>query len=125
MKYRNINKTELKPGTKIWACAYDFDKSKTSHSLIQKPVYGMIRGYGWRYQDFLNVTEETSYGTYFVPFKKNSKTELATSKEVRIESRVYADTYEECVELYNELVKERVEWFLRRASEVERDYIHD
>ena len=88
--------------------------------LISKPVYGMARGYGWDYEE---VTEEKSYASFFVPFKRNSGTEFAKSKAVQIDSRMYADTYEECVELFNGLINEKVEWFLKRAEETKKDLI--
>lgn len=80
----------------------------------------MARGYGWDYEE---VTEEKSYASFFVPFRSGSKTEFAKSKAVRISSRVYADTYEECVELFNSLVDEKVKWFLERAEETKKDLI--
>ena len=80
----------------------------------------MARGYGWNYKE---VTEEESYASFFVPFKRNSKTEFAKSKAVQIDSRMYADTYEECVELFNSLVNEKVEWFLKRVEETKEDLI--
>lgn len=119
MKY-TTNLESIKPGTKLWACAYEFDNNKITMELIQKPVYGMARGYGWNYDE---ANEEKSYSVYFVPFKAHSETEFAKSKSVRISSRVYADTYEECVELFNSLVKKKVEWFLERAEETRGDYL--
>ena len=120
MIYRNcIEMRNIKPGTKLWACAYEFDNNKITMGLISKPVYGMARGYGWDYEE---VTEE-SYVSFFVPFKSGSKTEFAKSKAVRISSRVYADTYEECVELFNTLVNEKVKWFFDRAEETKKDLI--
>lgn len=121
MIYRNYKEIKnIKPGTKLWACAYQFDNNKITMGLISKPIYGMARGYGWDYEE---VTEEKSYASFFVPFKSGSKTEFAKSKAVRISSRAYADTYEECVELFNSLVDEKVKWFLERAEETKKDLI--
>lgn len=121
MIYRNcIEIRNIKPGTKLWACAYKFDNNKITMGLISKPVYGMARGYGWDYEE---VTEEKSYSSFFVPFKRNSETEFAKSKAVQIDSRMYADTYEECVELFNSLVNEKVKWFLKRAEDTKKDLI--
>ena len=123
MIYRNYSEIRnIKTGTKLWACAYEFDNNKISMGLISKPVYGMTRGYGWNYEE---VTEEDSYASFFVPFRKGSKTEFAKSKAVQIDSRMYADTYEECVELFNSLVNEKVEWFLKRAEETKKDLIRE
>lgn len=106
MIYRNYKEIEnIKTGTKLWACAYEFDNNKITMGLISKPIYGMDRGYGWNYE---NIAEEELYASFFVPFRNGSKTEFAKSKAVRIYSRVYADTYEECVGLFNSLVNEKV-----------------
>lgn len=123
MIYRNYKEIKnIKPGTKLWACAYKFDNNKITMGLISKPVYGMLRGYAWDYE---KITEEESYSSFFVPFKRNSETEFAKSKAVQIDSRMYADTYEECVELFNSLVNEKVEWFLNRAEETKKDLIRE
>ena len=61
--------------------------------------------------------------TYFAPYKKGSKS-LAKSKEVLAEySRYYADTYEECVELYNSLVNKAIMYFWHRMRECAKDMI--
>lgn len=121
MIYRNYKEIKnIKPGTKLWACAYQFDNNKITMGLISKPVYGMARGYGWDYEE---VNEEKSYASFFVPFKSGSEMEFVKSRAVRISSRVYADTYEECVELFNSLVNEKVEWFLKRAEDTKEDLI--
>lgn len=121
MIYRNCNEIrKIKPGTKLWACAYEFNNDKITMGLISKPVYGMARGYGWNYEE---VTEEERYASFYVPFRSGSETEFAKSKAVRISSRVYADTYEECVDLFNSLVDEKEKWFLDRAEETKKDLI--
>lgn len=110
----------IKPGTKLWACAYSLDNNQITMGLKQKPVYGTTRcrRIVWE-EDDLNE----SYSSYFVPFKKGSDSQLAKSKEVSIYARCFADTYEECVELYNQMVNERVDWFLKRAEETKKDLI--
>lgn len=46
MIYRNYNKIRnIKSGTKLWTCAYEFDNNKISMGLISKLVYGMTRGW--------------------------------------------------------------------------------
>lgn len=95
----------------IWACAYELQNNKNKNGLIQKPVQGEI------YED--------GYRSYFAPYKKDSKS-LAKSKEVLADlSRYYADTYEECVELYNSLVDEKIMYFLQRMRECAKDMVGD
>ena len=50
------------------------------------------------------------------------KQNLQNQKQL-VSLRVYADTYEECVGLFNSLVNEKVEWFLQRAEETKKDLI--
>lgn len=105
MVYRNYKEIKnIKPETKLWAYTYEFDSNKITMGLISKPVYGMARGYGWDYEE---IAKKKSYSSFFVPFKRNSETKFAKSKAVQINSRIYADTYEECVELFNSLVNEK------------------
>lgn len=95
----------------IWACAYELQGNKNKNGLIQKPVQGEIYGEGYR--------------IYFAPYKKSSKS-LAKSKEVLAEySRYYADTYEECVELYNSLINEKIMYFWQRMRECAKDMVGD
>ena len=91
--------------TPIWACEYEFCDNKTTMSLIQKPVKGMI------------------INRRFYPIKKNSNTEIVSSRKVDFYSRKYADTYEECVALYNFLVQKKIEWFEERIKETKEDFI--
>lgn len=93
----------------IWACAYELQNNKNKNGLIQKPVQGEFRNEG--------------YVTYFYHYKKNSK-EFAKSKAVQAEwSRYYADTYEECVTLYNTLVNEAIMYFWQRMRDCVKDKI--
>ena len=121
MIYTDIaEKKNIKPGTKIWACAYSFHKNKETMGLIQEPVYGITRSRSITWgKDDLNE----SYSSFFVPFRKGSDSQLAKSKEVSIWARCFADTYEECVELYNRMVNERVDWFLKRVEETRGDLL--
>ena len=92
--------------TPIWACAYEFCNNKETMSLTQRPIRGMI------------------IKRCFHTLKKNSDTEV-TTKGVNFYSRKYADTYEECVSLYNSLVQKKIEWFKERIKETEEDFIKE
>lgn len=116
MIYKTENDLKLlKPEMNVWACAYEFYKSNTTMLLHQKPIYGKLIPYKSDY--YIGGIE------CFIPFKKNRKESLLSSKAVMFRSRVYADTYEECVELYNTLVQEKVNWFIQRIEEAKRDFI--
>lgn len=115
MIYRNqkeIRKlVESHKNKPIWACAYELQYGKNGNRLVQKPVQGEIYDSGFR--------------TYFAPYRKGSK-ELAKSKEVlAVWSRYYADTSEECVELYNSLIDDVIRYFWKRISECWKDRIPD
>lgn len=104
-------------GQKVWACAFQLDKSKTQMRLVQEPVYGEIRG---RIRP--STGEEGKSPYYFIPYKRNS-IDLAMSKKVSVYSRSYAETYEDCKEIYNSLVDENVNWLKERLSEIEEKRI--
>jgi hypothetical protein len=101
-KWDELKGIENRP---IWACAYELCENKISMKLIQKPIRGIISG------------------RTFAPLKKDSDTEVVKSRGVRSWSRCYADTYDECVELYNSLVQERIEFFEDRLRETKDDFI--
>lgn len=117
MAYLDIK--DLQVGDKVWACAYDFHNNKDSMSYKQLPVLGMIRGNCWN----LHGETEDTKPRYFIPFKKNHNTSFATSKIVDVTSRKYASSYEECANLYNELVNEKIKYFVTRAEETKKDLI--
>ena len=89
----------------IWACAYCTNNTEKSMYLKKKPVKGKILYTGendsWTNKKIYEFREFKKDGTL-----KNTK--------VNADSRMYADTYEECVELYNSLIDEEI----KRAEEV-------
>jgi len=104
MKYlyrRDIQK--ISPNTPIWACAYKESESNKSLILNCKPVRG-------------EITEDEK----FIEYKSNGR---LSRKIVYADSRKYADTYEECVELYNSLVQERIDGLLNIISYAKKDFI--
>lgn len=91
----------------IWACAYSLDNNKETMGLKQEPIQGAII--------------DSSYKTYFYPFRKGSTTEFVSSKRVNYYARVYADTEKECWDLYNQLVQDKITYFFNRIKEVHQD----
>ena len=53
---------------------------------------------------------------YFVPFKKNGK-DLAWSRAVTIYARCFTESESECIEYFNNLIREQIQW---HQSEIER-----
>ena len=74
----------------FWAFAYKEDERALN--LICKPIKGRIM--------------DSAFSKKFYEYKKDGKT-LKTNG-VNIESRCYADTYEEAVDGFNRLVKNRI-----------------
>lgn len=91
MKYTYKNVPLNKP---IWACAYHVNNNDMYNYLKREPVLGMVVG---------------SYVSYLNPFHELNKKGEIKQKSVQCCSREYADTYEECVELYNYLIDKEIE----------------
>lgn len=94
----------------IWAVAYSVNDTTEHNDLLCKPTLGEIRQYG-NYRS----------GSFF-PYKKGT-TEVRTTGGVNFQSRMYADTYEEAVELYNELVQKRIDNLFSMVIKAEADKI--
>lgn len=119
-KYTEARK-HYKSGDIVWACA--FSRTDNDNSLLYhtKPVKGMLVPYRTRHQydEFPNWKYDSP--SYFVPFspKKQGLTidDLAWSKQVSISARCYADTEDECIELYNELIDNNIAYFQQLIDE--------
>lgn len=90
----------------IWACAYDFNNDDDRARLRQKPVKGVIRRDGRRF--------------VFYILKKDGG---PRQNGVSANSRVYADTYEECVELYNQKVQARIDRLQAMIQSTTKDFL--
>lgn len=91
--------------TPIWACNYEFDIVKFGKEITQEPIEGEIEEIGMG-------------GLVFTPYTKNG------SKKNRSHSMVftvyrYADTKEECEELYCEILQEKIGWCKQKINELE------
>ena len=88
----------------IWACAYSTNNDTMHNYLIKKPTLGIVVD--------KDNNEEDRWVSCFYKLKKDG--DIKKSSKVHYISREYADTYEECVELYNSLIDEEI----KRAKEV-------
>lgn len=104
----NIN--DLPLNRPIWAVAYSVNDDTEHNRLICKPTLGEIR----QHSDYYNGT--------FYPYKKGTY-EIRKTGEVNFNSRMYADTYEGAVEMFNELVQKRVDNLLAMVIKAEEDRI--
>lgn len=82
--------------TDIYAVAYEIDNNTNLANLRCKPTKGQI------------IYDPKSQCDYrFVPYSKDGSRFLDSGR-VDFQKRLYADTYEEAVEMYNELVQKRI-----------------
>ena len=98
MKYYKVD--DAPRNTPIWAVAYSVDNNNERHILRCLPTQGEILKYE-------QIKYCCSCSDRFCPYKKD-KQGYVMSKSVEYRNRYYADTYEEAVEMYNELVDKRI-----------------
>ena len=92
----------LKHKTIVWGCAYNEDNNYDYSHLKQLPIQGMVLD---KYKAGIDKPKYSSW--VFAPI--NKKCEMIKSKVVDVYSRHYANTYEECVEVYNGLIQMRID----------------
>lgn len=88
----------------IWAFAYTIKNDTAQRTYYSSPVCGEINEHG-----------------VFHPYKKNG--DLSGSKYYNFNSRSYADTYEEAVDMYNELVQKRIDRLKAAIEDAKKDFI--
>ena len=98
----DIDIKTLKHKTIVWGCAYNEDNNYDYSHLKQLPIRGIILD---KYKAEIDKPKYSSW--VFAPL--NKKGEMIKSKVVDVYSRHYANTYEECVEVYNGLVQMRID----------------
>lgn len=106
------NISELPIGKPVYGFAYDVNDDTLQNRLRCLPVLGEIDKRYPYYSDVYN----------FFPYKKGT-TERRNTGSVDVQSRMYADTYEEAVEMYNELVQKRIDNLYNMIKDTENDKI--
>lgn len=96
--------SKVKEGDVLWGCAYSIDSTKERMRLKCEPELGIIKKIGYRMQ--------------FVKLKKNGE---PSAKAVCFSARHYADTKEECIMLYNNLIAGQVTFLERIIDEMNLD----
>lgn len=111
-----LDKNYLSVGDKVWGYHYRHSENKEGVVLKQVPVFGVITaGDTEAYHNrMLEIMEKENisrnkFAQFFTPFKKNGKG-LAWSKSVRFNSRKYAETEEDAIKLYNDLIRQAIKW---------------
>lgn len=92
----------------LWAVAYDINNDTLHVNLKQTPVKGRI-------------IKTSRYRWSFAAMNKNG--ELRKSGHVHFRSRMYTDTYEEAVNLYNSLVQERIDLLKAYTEKAKEDFL--
>lgn len=112
-----LNVKDIKNGEVVYGCAFniDFDRQnwyggRVTHSIC-KPVKGIIDKYG---DDFL------SHGSFYILKKDGTPRK---SGAVSTYSRAFARTYEECVEIYNQFIKDKQQKLRSIADELENELL--
>lgn len=77
---------------------------------ICKPVKGMVKKYN----------DSDSYGRYYLLKRDGSPRQ---SGVVSTDSRHFARTYEECVELYNQLIRDKMAKLRKIADDLENELL--
>lgn len=99
----------------IYGFAYDINDDTEHRRLSCKPVLGEIISTE-------NIKCKLWSRYVFIPYK-NGTTEKRKSGYVDFQSRMYADTYTEAVDMYNELVKTRIDNLYKLIDSAEEDII--
>lgn len=121
MKYLNTNHynpPNLPKNKPLWAVAYDIDNDTGRVRLSCKPTLGEVVSSS-------EIKASSLWSNYiFVPYKKGTHTRCK-SGVVSCGARMYADTYEEAVDIYNSLVQKRVDKLEKMKNEAVSDFIID
>ena len=104
--------------TPIYGFSYDINDDTKNRRLICKPTLGEIVDENNPY----NITIKGWALYNFIPYKSNNKS-FRKSGIVNMDSRMYADTKEEAIEMYNELVNKRIDKLQEMIEEAKGDLI--
>lgn len=111
--YNTYSISELPLNKPVWGFAYSINDDTEDKRLICLPVQGEIH----------KNTDCHKWSEYcFSPYKKGTNTKRK-SGVVDFNSRMYADTYEEAVEMFNELVQQRIDNLYQMAERAKADMI--
>ena len=107
---------DIKNREVVYGCAFNIDLDRNSwyggqvvHNIC-KPVKGMVN----KHEDW------DSYGRFYILKRDGSPRQ---SGMVSTESRYFARTYEECVEIYNQLIKDKMAKLRKTADDLENELL--
>lgn len=134
MKFTDYN--EVPCYIPVWGCGFETNSKKltsnrdTTFMYRKEPMFGIV--VPTRYEDEIirdlnekvnvgktlkEINNDYYWGKTFIPFKKTYKgngenwttKDLAFSKSVVVYAREYASTYNECIEVYNDLIEHEID----------------
>lgn len=107
---------DIKNGEIVYGCAFNIDFDRNSwyggqvvHNIC-KPVKGVVK----------KPEDNSSYGRFYLLKRDGSARQ---SGKVSTESRCFARTYEECVEIYNQLIRDKMEKLRKIADDLEKELL--
>ena len=86
-------------GVPLWACNYGFDIVQWGKEKTQEPILGEIEQGGFGYDDLA-----------FIPYTKSGKKAKNNRAAAYFTQYYYADTKEECQELFTEILEKKIQW---------------
>lgn len=107
-----IHPCNANSGDIVWACRYERKNGKVYNT---PPIRGMLM---YSPNEGLNQKTTRKNVNYFIPFNKKG-TELVYSKAVRVYSRTYAKTEEECALAYINKIKQYENQLLLELNEIQ------
>lgn len=119
MKYLTPDdKAKLKVGQILYACSYS---SYTHTSLSQKPIQGMIVSSYCEDIHENRLKHDMADPCYFVPFDNTGQ--IMWDQAIHYNIRDYADTKEECIELYNDIIHRLIQYHETELQHLTNDII--
>lgn len=113
---------EVPLNTPLWATDYLINDDNLVARLKCQPILGEVISIE-RFSKEVKASKYPTYSNYiFVPYKIGTTT-FRNSGFVDVWSRHYADTEEEAIEIYNELVQKRIDKLLEIAEQAKGDFI--
>lgn len=107
---------DIKNGEVVYGCAFNIDFDRYSwyggqvvHNIC-KPIKGMVKKY----------ENNSSSGRFYLLKRDGSARQSGT---VSTDSRHFARTYEECVEIYNQLIRDKIAKLRKIADDLEKELL--
>ena len=109
-----IKTKDIKDGEKVYGCAFDVDFDRYYYGRVThtfcKPVLGMVK----------KPEEDSNYGSFYL-LKKDGT--IRQSGRVSSDARHFARTYEESVQIYNQLIQNKIEKLKSIADDLEKEFL--